>query len=618
MEMGLTMENNVDKWVDDTLEKCILTEPRKSFFLFAGAGSGKTHSLVMLLEKIADRMGSDLLLQGKKVAVITYTNAATNEINNRLNYNSAFHISTIHSFVWDVIRWYQSDIKRLYCRNLNDEIKEITNKLSGIKNRSTKTYSVNFEKLMQLNERLEKAKSIEKFVYNPNGNNPEFNALKHAEVIKISAQMILDNLMMQRLIAQKYPILLIDESQDTKKELVDAFLTIQKNFHSVFALGLLGDQKQRIYTDGKAGIDDIIPSGWEKPVKRMNYRCAKRIVSLANTIGKGIDQHAEQCPRENADQGFVRLFVIKQRENLNKDEVERVVMKRMQECTGDARWTGCDADVKILTLEHMMAARRMGFDRFFGQLSRVGKYQMTFLQGTVPEVDFFTKEVLPIAQSLKDDGSEALRILKAYSPLLARHVTENPYDRYLQCREAARKLAELVNDNHAIREVIKCVSDSGLLTIPDVLSQASKMSNSDLDDDMDEDLRGWVEVMDLPIDEVRRYDDYVNNRSRFDTHQGVKGLEFDRVMVIIDDSEARGFMFSYDKLFGVKALSDTDMKHMAAGEETSVERTQRLFYVICTRAKHSLAVVMYTTAPEIAKGEAKSKGWFKDTEIEEI
>lgn len=45
----------------------------------------------------------------------------------------------------------------------------------------------------------------------------EYNALKHAEVIKISAQMILENKMLQRIIAQRYPILLIDESQDTKK-----------------------------------------------------------------------------------------------------------------------------------------------------------------------------------------------------------------------------------------------------------------------------------------------------------------------------------------------------------------------------------------------------------------
>jgi len=91
--------------------------------------------------------------------------------------------------------------------------------------------------------------------------------------------------------------------------------------------------------------------------------------------------------------------------------------------------------------------------------------------------------------------------------------------------------------------------------------------------------------MDLPIEVIRKYDDYVNHRTRFDTHQGVKGLEFDRVLVIIDDSEAKGFMFSYDKLFGVKKLSETDINNMAEGKETSINRTQRLFYVTCTRAK---------------------------------
>jgi len=121
--------------------------------------------------------------------------------------------------------------------------------------------------------------------------------------------------------------------------------------------------------------------------------------------------------------------------------------------------------------------------------------------------------------------------------------------------------------------------------------------------------------MDLPIEVIRKYDDYVNHRTRFDTHQGVKGLEFDRVLVIIDDSEAKGFMFSYDKLFGVKNLSETDINNMAEGKETSINRTQRLFYVTCTRAKKSLAVVMYTNNPEKVKEEVIKKGWFKEEEI---
>lgn len=612
------MEINKDLQVDETLENCILSTPRKSFFLFAGAGSGKTHSLVLLLKKIRDRIGRELLLQGKNVAVITFTNAATDEIINRLDYSQVFHISTIHSFVWDVIKYYQTDIKQLYCHYINEDIEALRKKLDEAKNKSSKTYLANSEKMDHLKERLSKAQAIEKFVYNPNGSNPEYNALKHAEVIKISAQMITENKMLQRIITQRYPILLIDESQDTKKELVDAFFEIQKNFSSTFTLGLLGDQKQRIYADGKDNMVSIIPEEWEKPVKKMNFRCAKRIIQLANTIGKGIDIHAEQNPRENANDGWVRLFVVQQHDGINKEEVEHNVMKLMNDYTGDVKWFGVDADVKILTLEHMMAARRLGFDKFFAPLSKVTKYQMTFLQGTVSEIDFFTKEVLPIADSMKGDGRVALELLKFFSPLLGRQNTEKPYVLYLKCRDEAERVANIVNEGGIIREVVDAIMKSQLLIIPDVVRQAYLLKPSDLDDNAEDDLKAWVEVMDLPIEMVRSYDDYVNHRSRFDTHQGVKGLEFGRVMVIIDDSEAKGFLFSYDKLFGVKELSDTDMRNKAEGKETSIERTQRLFYVTCTRAKESLAVVMYTSDPAKVKSQAIGKGWFTEKEITEL
>ena len=123
------MGNNVDNQVDEVLEKCILSIPRKSFFLFAGAGSGKTYSLVLLLKKIHKSIGKEILLQGKNVGVITYTNAATNEIINRLDYSPVFHISTIHSFVWDIIKYFQGDIKKLYCHYIEEEIQEINDKL---------------------------------------------------------------------------------------------------------------------------------------------------------------------------------------------------------------------------------------------------------------------------------------------------------------------------------------------------------------------------------------------------------------------------------------------------------------------------------------------------------
>ena len=608
--------NNIDSQVDETLEKCILETPRKSFFLFAGAGSGKTYSLVLLLKKIRDKIGQDLMLRGKNVAVITYTNAATDEIINRLDYSSVFHISTIHSFVWDVIKYYQNDIKQLYCQYLRDDIRIIGEKLDSARNKTTKTYRTNFEKMNYLKDRLERAETIEKFVYNPNGSNPEYNALNHADVIKISAQMIMNSLMLQRIIAQRYPIFLIDESQDTKKELVDAFFSIQKNFGETFTLGLLGDQKQRIYTDGNKDMVSIIPIEWEKPVKKMNYRSAKRIVKLANAIGKDIDFHAEQVSREDAIEGFARLFIVQQGNGINKDEVEQTVMKKMCELTKDAKWVEANTNVKILTLEHMMAVRRLGFEQFFGPLSKVTKYQMTFLQGTVSELEFFTKEILPIADSIKEDGRIALEILKSNSPLLSKKNIEKSYELYLRCREETGTVAKKVNDDHSIREVVKAVRDSQLLTIPEVIRQACELTPDEINDEMEEDLQAWVKVMDLSISMVRKYDDYVNQHTRFDTHQGVKGLEFERVMVIIDDSEAKGFMFSYDKLFGVKELTETDIKHIEAGEESSIDRTLRLFYVTCTRAKESLAIIMYTSDPNKVRNQAINKGWFAEQEIE--
>jgi len=50
------------------------------------------------------------------------------------------------------------------------------------------------------------------------------------------------------------PILLIDESQDTNKALIEALFAVQAAHCSRFLLGLLGDMMQRIYNDGKEGL----------------------------------------------------------------------------------------------------------------------------------------------------------------------------------------------------------------------------------------------------------------------------------------------------------------------------------------------------------------------------
>ena len=127
---------------------------------------------------------------------------------------------------------------------------------------------------------------------------------------------------------------------------------------------LLETKKQRIYTDGEERITTIIPKEWETPVKPMNYRCDKRIIKLSNKISESIEQNATQNPRENAEEGFVHLYLIRNNDEMNKFEKEANVVLSMKELTGDDKWSMEGNNVKILTLEHMMAARRLGFEDF--------------------------------------------------------------------------------------------------------------------------------------------------------------------------------------------------------------------------------------------------------------
>lgn len=551
------------------------------------------------------------------MAVITYTNAATDEIISRLNYSPLFHVSTIHSFVWNVIQSYQSDIKKYYLRFKEEEKAELEEKINKARKKEGKTYLNNVDKFGKVIKSIAKIETVHKFIYNPNGNNFEYNALSHAEVIKIGAKMIVENKLLQEIIAQQYPFLLIDESQDTKKELVQAFFELERNFGGEnFTLGFIGDQKQRIYTDGEERITTIIPKEWETPVKPINYRCDKRIIKLSNKISESIEQNATQNPRENAEEGLVHLFLIRNDDEMNKFEKEASVVLSMKELTSDDKWSMEDNNIKILTLEHMMAARRLGFEEFFGIMRHVDKYSQTLLQGKVDDMDVFSKLSFPLIDSLKKgDNLYALNLLKSYSPLLMNLPADKAYETLSKCREILNGLQKMDLGKVTIKEFLKNIVEANLFNVPQLLIDALSVPLESLDEQNDEVLYAWVSAMNLPVIQILRFNNYINGNSMFGTHQGVKGLEFDRVLVIIDEKESNMFLFNYNKLFGVEPLSATDINNRKEGKETTIERTMRLFYVACTRARHSLAIAIYTDNPEIIKQTVTRNGWFDSDEI---
>lgn len=94
----------------DEVYRCI--RERKSFRLEAGArGAGKTYSLVKAIQLIIDEEGAQLVRRHQKVACITYTNVATDEVIKRTDGHPAVYASTIHSFCWELCKSFQTVLR---------------------------------------------------------------------------------------------------------------------------------------------------------------------------------------------------------------------------------------------------------------------------------------------------------------------------------------------------------------------------------------------------------------------------------------------------------------------------------------------------------------------------
>ena len=158
--------------------------------------------------------------------------------------------------------------------------------------------------------------------------------------------------------------------------------------------------------------------------------------------------------------------------------------------------------------------------------------------------------------------------------------------------------------------------DNGAIPGSVAIPEQELLENPPVEGDEDyQKLCGLSAALEAPFSEIERYWEYINGNASFDTHQGVKGLEFERVMVIIDEKSSQGTMFNYEKLFGIMPKSPTDLKNESEGKETTLDRTRRLLYVTCSRAIDSLAIVFYTDCVDTTASALSQTSWFSENEI---
>ena len=179
------------------------------------------------------------------------------------------------------------------------------------------------------------------------------------------------------------------------------------------------------------------------------------------------------------------------------------------------------------------------------------------------------------------------------------------YNEFLRATDFRFKITSIAS-KRILKENIESLINVGDKTIEEVINDANEKGICLIDDKLiafrvkNEYL--YNRVKDVKFSEFQKLYEYLEGQTPFSTQHKIKGTEFDNVLVILDNGGWNNYNF--ENLF------------LETGTASVLDRTQKIFYVCCTRAKEKLAVFFHDPIPKVV---AKAEEWFgKDNVINTI
>lgn len=610
----------------------------ENFLLSGGAGSGKTYSLVEVIRKVIGEYPTAL------VACMTYTNAAVKQIEERVNHDN-LKVSTIHDFLWDIIKKYQIQLKKVLIELINDD------DVSKIKLINNEKVSLNFyDSVDEINYSYQNTQLIK-------------GIISHDELLIISNRMFEKYKLLGDIIKDKFRFIFIDEYQDSHKEVVEIFLkhiTISKKKNII---GFFGDSMQSIYEKGIGDLKEYTAKGVVKEVKKVqNRRNPYLVMNLANKLRTdGIEQ--EPSNDLNAP-NMQENGKVKPGKILFIHSVDADVQKVKNYLVNNHQWNFLDVkETKELNLTHNLIAGKAGFrnlmdiydkDPIIGLKSDILKRIKENRDKNKPEIEIKDDDTFDmivnkfglknIKQDLKKDVilnnpenkilynqlkdnlfSEVRKIYLDKDSLiddkkenqedetkkgskrdqLIKHLFKIQNNIFLYENEFFNEFIRHTDykikksaDKKVLNESIKALKDVGNRTIEEIINLADEKKICLIDYNINkfkiEKEYIYNRVKNIKYKEFQNLYNYLQGKTPFSTQHKVKGDEFDNVLVILDNGNWNDYNFEY--LF----MNRTDKKNV-------LERTQKIFYVCCTRSKENLAVFYHDPSKSIID---KAMEWF--------
>lgn len=525
----------------------------KSFLLEAGAGAGKTYSLIEALKYLIDDRGNELVNKHQQIACITYTNVAADEITSRTNSHPAIHSSTIHAFCWSLIRDFQSFLRKKLPEI--DKWPEKIEEAGGVKKQEV-IYDLGYRKIDD--------KEI---------------TLHHDDVLSFMV-MLLNEPKFQNLFSKRYPILFIDEYQDTETAFAETLKTCFLNANTGPLIGFFGDHWQKIYGTGCGQIEH---PNLEVIGKEANFRSVPVIVNSLNHIRTDLPQQV----RDPSAQGAISVYHTNNwvgtrltgghwDGDLPAEDAHDYLENLKIRLEGEG-WVFSPDKTKILMLTHNVLAAEQGYRN----LSDVFSYNGSFIKKEDRHIAFMVDTLEPscLAYANRHYG-EMFSLLGRRTPLMASHQEKEAWTRDMNALLALRETG-------TIGEVIDHLRQTKRPRLPESIEHKEHRLQEWLHqaEDKREENRSLSELNQLravAYSEVVALSNFLNDSTPFNTKHGVKGAEFENVLVVC----GRGW-----NQYNFNQFLEWASEGIPANKKAAFERNRNLFYVACSRPKKRLCLL---------------------------
>ena len=634
----------VEKTVEPEVEKVFeVIKQGQNFILEGGAGSGKTYSLISIIEKISIEEPK------KSIVCITYTNNAVAEIKSRI-INDNLWVSTIHEFIWHVIGNFQKEIKECLVELINDDTqnlfiapKEVFGEefisldyFDGVRVDYAEWYSMSITEQNKVQ-------------------------ISHDHVLIVAEKMFSKYKKLCDILSNTANYIFVDEYQDTSPLVVKILLEHLEKSTRTNIVGFFGDSMQAIYDSGVGNIDFY---GLEKIQKNLNRRNPQKVINLANKFrSDGLvqipsgDVDAPNMNNGNVIQGVVKFIYgdgINHLENLRNSKLYKDLEFDISKKTKELRLThklnaemagfsklfelyNSDLFVKLITniKKKISANELVDKGKSFEEL--VEEAKIVFGKGGPLIIDIVksTPELLAIYNRIKTFSFEEVisksKINKdsllayKFNGLNNRYEAGTDRDRILKRLDLIYELLELYKigkHNEFLRITrFKITSSDDKITLSKIMTEISAndttigrvielaertglISKDDLFTSFIEN-KGcylWLRLEKLPFQEYVNSVAYLREYVSVITQHKVKGSEYENVLVLLDNG--RWNQYNFNTIFG-----------KGSANENVQNRTKKLFYVAITRAMKNLIVYMPSNDQQIVE---KAQDYFESSDIVDV